>query len=125
MLAGRGYKPVRKVAIEAVDRFEDDLEFWTSAPRLHQIGRHFGLAISKRQTRYEPGTLTEIPDKSLLAINRHGNYWHWVVYRNTKRGRYILDPNPDSKNRRSTKGVRIWGYVKTWRVGSKAGTRRG
>ena len=86
----------------------------TNAPDLHELGKCFGLSIGKRLSRYEPGTLPEIPDKSILAVDpsRDGKRWHWVVFCNHGGRVYVVDPKPEKPDERTTRGIKIKGVLK-------------
>jgi len=81
MLAGVGYKTVRKIAREN-NLLKRKTMCDTNGADLSRIGKKFGLSISKKRLKFKG--YKDLPKLSILAVDYRDNdiNWHWVVRNN-------------------------------------------
>ncbi len=111
MIAGTTYKKIK-------NQFVKYRGFYTGNDELADLAEMYNITLSRRITKFKDWD--SIPDKAILKINYQKatktryECWHWVVYRNTAKERYVLDPATTNPKRKDLKRIEknIIGFYK-------------
>jgi len=95
MIAGTNYEKVRDIAVEL--GWDETGDFYTGNRDLRDLGKYFGIEIGKIRRPFK--SFDALPEAAILAINykKQSDTWHWVVYRRTRNGEFVYDPNQSIK----------------------------
>lgn len=102
MLSEKSYQKVKSELLES-SKFSKKRTFYTDDNDLRKLSSKFGISLGRlRQFR----TWSEIPDKSIVAINYKKNdedpEWHWVVFRRINNEEFVFDPKKAIKKVKRT-----------------------
>ncbi len=120
MIAGTTYKKIKVQFIKHKEAKKKNVkgEFYTKIGELADLAEMYNITLSRRITKFKDWD--SIPDKAILKINYQKatkpryECWHWVVYRNTAKERYVLDPATTNPKRKDLKRIEknIIGFYK-------------
>lgn len=113
MISNASYQSVRSAAINSYGLGKRG-KFYTSTPKLSDLGKDFGVSIGRRRRKFNG--FENLPPLSILSINydEAENTWHWVVCVKSKAGIYILDPSKKIKQKKRTDLNRISKSATHW-----------
>jgi ABC-type bacteriocin/lantibiotic exporter with double-glycine peptidase domain len=85
------YSSVKKRAVNKYG-FDPNGVLYTQTNHLRELLEEYGVVIGKRKVPFKDWK--RLPKLSILGINHkeNTNTWHWVIYRRTKEGAFVLDP---------------------------------
>jgi ABC-type bacteriocin/lantibiotic exporter with double-glycine peptidase domain len=94
-IAGLSYSEVKTKA-NALGIFAEDISLYSNTIYVRTLLELYGFSTSPVETPFT--SWSSLPELALLAMKRNGQFWHWVVFKNSNGQPVVLDSASYLKN---------------------------